>query len=245
MTDSSDDRGEHATAGATPRPSPGFGGAVPTTNLDLLLATAVALGLPPAAAWLFDQTGGALASLALYYGVCCLGLVRWRKGTLDYRRPSPWPWAIFLPSLLLPLASAAINAGALPDSGGAPLGVALTLLVWAPLNAAAEQCSWFYVLDAWRNRWPGVRRRLLATAVGVILLLLLVGLIHALFWAKVLPVTEPTPLTRFAIPLNIVLTGAYGLLYYRSRSMWPVFVVHLLVDAQLVLLAHYSILPDL
>jgi len=222
-----------------------FGGDFKATNLDLVLVSAVALGLPPAAAWLFDRTGGARASLVLYYGVCCLALVRWRKGTLDYHQPSHWPWAIFLPSLLLPLASATINAGALPDTGGPPHGVALTLLVWAPLNAAAEQCSWFYVLDAWRNRWPEGRRRLLATTVGALLLLLLVGLIHALFWARVLPLAEATPLRRFAIPLNAVLTLAYGLLYYRSRSMWPVFVLHLLVNAQLVLIARYSILPDL
>ena len=230
---------------AAPTPDTSFGGNAPTTNLDLLLATVVAVGLPPLAAWLFDRSGGALVPLILYYGVCCVALVRWRKGALDYRRPARWPWAIFLPSLLLPLASAGINLGALPDTGGAPLGVALTLLLWAPLNAALEQCSWFYVLDAWRNRWAGGARRAAGTALGVALLLALVGLIHALFWARFLPLAEATPLTRFAIPLNVVLTVAYGALYYRSRSMWPVFVVHLLVNAQLVLIARCSMLPDL
>lgn len=222
-----------------------FGGNRPTANLDLAVATLVAFGLPLAAAWLFERTGGALASLALYYLVCGVALVRWRKGTLDYRWPAHWPWAIFLPSLLLPLASAAINLGALPDTGGNPLGVAATLLGWATLNGAAEQLSWFYVLNAWRNRWPTGWRRTLGLAVGVALLLVLVGLIHFLFWARFLPLAEATPLSRFAIPLNVVLTAAYAALYYRSQSLWPVFVVHTLVDAQLVLIARYSILPDL
>lgn len=222
-----------------------FGGDFAATNLDLALALAVALGLPPAVAWLFDRAGGAAASLVLYYAVCGVGLVRWRKGTLDYRRPTGWPWAFFLPSLLLPLASAAINREALPDAGAPPAGLWLTLLVWAPLNAATEQLSWFYVLDAWRNRWRRGVARKVGLAVGVASLVALVALIHALFWARFLPLTEPTPLTRFAIPLNLLLTAAYAALYYRARSLWPVFVVHLLVDAQLVLLANYSILPFL
>ena len=74
------------------------------------------------------------------------------------------------------------------------------------LNAAFEQLSWFYVLDAWRDRWRDGPRRWVG--LGVLLLLVLAGLIHALFWAKFLPIAEPTELTRFSIPLNLVLTGA-------------------------------------
>src|SRR6266498_1663710 len=52
------------------RAAAAFGGDVRTTNLDLLLATTIALGLPFACAWLWERTGGATASLALYYLVC-------------------------------------------------------------------------------------------------------------------------------------------------------------------------------
>jgi hypothetical protein len=45
------------------------------TNLDLVLATIIALGLPFACQWLFAHTGGAVASLLLYYGVCCVAVV--------------------------------------------------------------------------------------------------------------------------------------------------------------------------
>jgi membrane protease YdiL (CAAX protease family) len=101
------------------------------------------------------------------------------------------------------------------------------------------------VLDGWRNRWPGGPWRRLGLAVGIGLLLALVGLIHVLFWSRFLPAARPTRWSWLSIPLNFLLTAAYVLLYYRSRSMWPVFWVHLLADLQLVLLAHYSIVPDL
>jgi hypothetical protein len=215
-------------------------------NADLALAAVVALGLPPAAAWLLHATGGAAAGLVLYYVVCCLWLVRWRRGDLGYRWPAGWPWGLFLPALAIPLASAALNRGALPDAGGASLGVAVTLLLWAPANAALEQLSWFYVFDAWRLRWSAGLARWVGLAVGLALTLALVGLIHAVFWARFLPVAEGgagSPL--LGIGLNVLLLAAYLGLWLRSRSVWPVFVLHLAVDAQLVLLARYSILPDL
>lgn len=215
-------------------------------DLDLVLAAVIGIGLPFAAAWLWTWTGGALASLLLYYGLCLL-LVRWRRGTLDYHWPARWPWPIFLPSLLLPLAITVINLGALPDQGASLVAVLLTLVVWGGLNAVCEQLLWFYVLDSWWLRWRGRQSplRWLGLGIGVLLLLVLVGLIHALFWARFLPVAEPTALTRFSIPLNLILTGAYYWLYRRSGSMWPVFVLHFLVDAQLVWIAHYSLLPAL
>jgi hypothetical protein len=215
------------------------------TGLDLVLAAGVAIGLPVAAARLLDRTGGAAAGLALYYGVCCLALVRWRRGRLGYRWPGRWPWAAFLAALAVPLASAAANRGTLPDIDGAPLGVALTLLLWAPANAALEQLSWFYVFDAWRLRWPAGGRRWAGLAVGTLLMLVLVGLIHGLFWARVLPVADERAGPPVGIALNALLLAAYVALWLRSRSLWPVFFVHLAADAQLVLIARYSILPHL
>jgi hypothetical protein len=221
-----------------------FGGDVPATNLDLGLATVIALGLPFAAAWLFERTGGALLGLLLYYGVCW-AVPRWRKGTWDYRWPARWPWPLFGTSLLVPLAIAAINWGALPRQDAPAMGFLVTFCLWAPLNAATEQLSWQYVLDSWRNRWPQGAWRRLGLVVGVALLLVLVGMIHVLFWSRFLPAAQPTRWSWLGIPLNLVLTATYVLLYYRARSMWPVFWVHLLADLQLVLLAHYSIVPDL
>ncbi len=222
-----------------------FGGDFDSTNLDLLLAVVIALGLPFAAAQLFTLTGGAATSLILYYGVCSLLVVRWRKGTLDYRWPRPWPWKWFLLCLPVPLALAVTNWGTPPAGNASTAGFLITLIGWSLLNGALEHLSWFYVLDAWRNRWRAGTLRWVGLTVGVLLLLAFVALIHALFWLLFLPTAKPSAWSWAAVPLNMLLLGTYTLLYYRSRSMWPVFVVHALADIQLVALAYYSILPAL
>ena len=222
-----------------------FGGDVPMRNLDLLLASVVAVGLPPLAAWLFGVTGGAFASLILYYGIACVLLVLWRKGTLDYRQPTRWPWASFAAGLALVAIITATNWDAYPDYGATRIGLLLTALIWAPLNGAMEQLSWQYVLDAWRNRWPAGWPRWLGLAIGIILMVTLVTLIHVLFWSLFLPAKRAGGIVWLTPVLNTLLTGVYVLLYLQSRSMWPTFVIHTLVDLQLVLLANYSIVPHL
>lgn len=224
---------------------PAFGGDVRTTNLDLVLAILVALGLPLLCAELFRLTGGALAPLYVYYVLACVILVLWRKGTLDYRRPNRWPWLLFVGGLLVFGAITANNWSAYPDYAAAPLGLALTVLIWAPLNGAMEQLSWIYLLDAWRNRWSAGWQRGVGLLVGWLLIFTLVALIHILFWTLFLPAKLPSELWWIDQILNVALTVVYVLLYDRSRSMWPTFIVHTLVDLQLVLLANYSILPSL
>jgi hypothetical protein len=234
------------TAGSRPTVSSAiFGGDFHATNLDLLVASLIALGLPFATSWLYTATGGATASLILYYVVCCVIVVLWRKRTLDYQRPARWPWLLLGLSLLLPLANAALNWGTLPNAHAPLWGLLVTALVWAPMNAALEQLSWFYVFDAWRNRWRAGNLRWIGLAIGALLLVTLVALIHILFWSKFLPVATNAPLGFLTPILNLVLTAAYGALYYTSRSMWPVFIIHYLVDLQLVLIGHYSIIPYL
>jgi hypothetical protein len=113
-----------------------FGGDFRATNLDLLLASLIALGLPLATSWLYTATGGATASLILYYVVCCVVIVLWRKRTLDYQWPARWPWLLFGLSLLLPLANAALNWGTLPNAHAPLWGLLVTaLLVTALLDA--------------------------------------------------------------------------------------------------------------
>lgn len=234
-----------AADAATVRARGGFGGDVQTTNLDLALAALVALGLPALCAALLGVTGGALAGLYVYYVLACVVLVIWRKGSLDYARPARWPWPTFGVGVLLAIAITANNWRAYPDYGASALGLALTALIWAPLNGALEQLSWVYVLDAWRNRWPGGWQRRAGLVVGWLLILTFVALIHIQFWALFLPAKLPSTLWWLDQLLTTVLTVVYVVLYDRARSMWPTFIVHTLVDLQLVLLANYSILPSL
>jgi hypothetical protein len=222
-----------------------FGGDFRATNLDLVVASVIALGLPFATTWLYSVTGGATASLILYYVVCCVIVVLWRKRTLDYRRPARWPWLLLGLSLLLPLANAALNWGTLPNAHAPLWGLLVTALIWAPMNAALEQLSWFYVFDAWRNRWRVGNLRWVGLVVGALLLVTLVALIHIFFWSRFLPVATNARFGFLTPVLNLILTVAYGALYYTSRSMWPVFIIHFLVDLQLVLIGNYSIVPYL
>lgn len=229
-----------AVSGA--RKAPGF--LFRSTNLDLVLATLIALGLPFVAATLFKSTGHAIWSLLLYYGVCCVGVVWWRKGTLDYQRPRHWPWVLFAIGILISLGIAAVNFGHMPDTQAPLLGFLLTLIIWVPLNSSMEQLSWFYVLDAWRNRWTKGAGRWIGLVVGILLCLALIGAIHALFWLLFLP--SPTiSYTWVVIVLNLLQAVAMGVLYYKSGSMWMTMGVHIISDLQLVLLAHYTLLPHL
>jgi hypothetical protein len=236
---------ETRTAEHRDQTDPVFGGDFMPTNLDLALSAVIALGLPFACVWLLDLTGGVLAPLYLYYVIACVLIVRWRKGTLDYRRPARWPWALFGVGLVLATLITLNNWGNYPDYGATPLGLGLTVLIWAPLNGFMEQLIWLYPLDAWRNRWRSGRLRWVGFVIGGVLFLALITLIHVVFWVRFLPLTEPHALAWASPVLNTFLALSYAALYYRARSFWPTFVIHTLVDLQLVLLPNYSILPDL
>ena len=210
---------------------------------DRWLALLVAIGLPVAAAGLLAQTGGALASLVLYYGVVSVALPLWRRGSLGYHRPVRWPWLAFLGSLLIPVAQLVLGLQAGWPGWPPGAGPWLTLLLWAPLNGALEHLGWFFVLDAWRAGWTGRRSRVVGTAIGWALLLVLVGGVHALFWASVLPIGDGVAAVR--IGLNALALLAYVILRDRSYSQWPVFVLHTAIDVQLVIVAGYAIVPDL
>jgi hypothetical protein len=236
----------HAIAAEQSSPSGApFGGDIASTNADLWLSALVALGLPFACAGLFALTGGALAPLYLYYVIACIVIVRWRKGSLDYGRPARWPWAFFGAGLALTALITWNNWGNFPDYGATPLGLALTAIIWAPLNGFLEQLIWLYPLDAWRNRWRSGRLRWLGRIIGGGLYVILITLIHVVFWTRFLPVAGAHPFAWVSPILNTFLAVIYAALYYQARSFWPTFVIHTLVDLQLVLLANYSIVGDL
>ncbi|MBP1468768.1 hypothetical protein EYB53_023865 [Candidatus Chloroploca sp. M-50] len=222
-----------------------FGGDTPTTNLDLILALLIAFGLPWLTLGVLHWTGGALTSLFIYYVVCGVLLYRWRLGSLDYDRPTRWPWAMFLLGVLLAGAITFRNWNAFADAGAPWWGIWLTAVIWGGVNAALEQFSWLYVLIAWRNRWATGWQQKLGLIIGSFLLLTLVTLIHIIFWAEVLPEARQTGATWLTVPLNTLLTLTYVVMYFQARSFWPTFLVHFLVDLQIVILARYSIVPYL
>jgi len=216
------------------------------TNLDVIIALLVAFGLPLVCGALYPVTG-ALVPLGLYYGVCCVGLVKWRRGTLEYRRPRTWALPVFLTMLVLQSIQQALGLLFLPPHAYPDLGgVLLTLFLWAPLNAVMEQLIWIYCFDAFATRFSEGTKKLVFTVIGVILMLLLVGLIHAFFWTQFTPSVTPTfPFSIVFFVLQFIITPLYILLYRRTQSMIPLALIHIISDIALVLGPGFSILPFL
>jgi predicted Abi (CAAX) family protease len=80
----------------------------------------------------------------------------------------------------------------------------------------------------------------------MLMAVIFVGLIHVLFWSRFLPSFESiTPWSQIFLIAQFLITPGYLLLYRRTGSMWPVFAIHIIADAVLVLGAMYSIWPAL
>jgi hypothetical protein len=176
----------------------------------------------------------------------CYALVYWRKGSLEYRRPSGRARLLFVSLLVVQLVAQACGLLTIAFFGDPLFGVALTLYIWVPINAFSEQRIWVYIFDAVETRWTERRKRLLGGIVGVLLTLTFVGLIHALFWGKFLPgFSSISPWSEIFFASQFVITLGYLMLYRRTGSMRPLFYIHIIADITLVLGAQYSIIPSL
>lgn len=217
-----------------------------STNLDLALAVIATVGLPILCGKLYDSTG-ALIPMAVYYGVFCFGIVKWRKGTLDYRWPakllSPLFIGLGIIQLLIFYSSSKIVISA---EEFALKGLILTLLIWAPINAFAEQLLWIYIYDAFANRFEGKTLKILFSGLGIICYWGMIALIHILFWAKFLMKFHPAaPYWQIFMGLQYPLTIGYLIIYRRTKSMYPIALLHLFQDVTGVVAAGYSLGPYL
>ncbi|MDD1756622.1 MAG: CPBP family glutamic-type intramembrane protease [Methanomassiliicoccales archaeon] len=214
-------------------------------NLDLALALVATFLLPVACMLLLDWSG-ALIPLILYYGVFCFALVYFRKGSLEYYRPMSWVLPLFLFLLLIQALTQVAGALTIIPSNDELVGVLLTLLIWVPLNAFTEQLLWVYIFDSFETRWTERKKRLVGGVIGILLTLVFVGMIHALFWGSFLPSFESVaPWSYIFFATQFIITPGYLFLYRRSGSMWPIFAIHIVADATLVITAQYSIIPNL
>ncbi|MEZ4832217.1 MAG: hypothetical protein R2873_09485 [Caldilineaceae bacterium] len=125
-----------------------------------------------------------------------------------------------------------------------PLGVLLTALIWAPLNASTEQLLWIYIFDAW-DLYPE-RTKIAYRAIGLLFFSAFVGLIHALFWVKFLHTVESSVLFGVIFVALTSLSGYIHIIVWRqSRQMVFTFIPHLLLNLAPLFWTHYSILPYL
>jgi len=214
--------------------------------LDLILALISAFILPLICMFLFNLTG-ALIPLIIYYLVFCIGLVKWRKGSLEYSKPLRFFTPLFIGLLVFETARVFISMIVYSFTLDLELsGFLLTLFIWAPINAFMEQLIWIYVYDSFANYYSEGKKRTIFVILGWIIYFSFIGLIHVLFWARFLFESE------FLIPWSIILilsqfviAAGYLLVYKQSKSMVPVFILHLIVDVAAVILTGYSIISSL
>ena len=224
------------------------------TYLDLVLATLAAIGLPFAAAFLFNATG-ALIPLLLYYGVFCWAIVRWRRGAIGYeidrgeirKQFASYVSSIFVILLILQLILIGfefITFQRVSDFN--LLGFIITLVIWAPVNAFSEQLIWIYTFDSYAEFFKEGPRRKLMIAIGSILYITLISLIHVLFWILVLPEGQYVfPFSELFVPIQTLISIGYIFLYRKAKSMWPLGIIHVLINVTAIALSGYSILPIL
>jgi hypothetical protein len=183
--------------------------------------------------------------MLVYYGLAW-GLVKWRRGAVGYRNafPARPPLAFFLNigviavglvcAYLSPLISPTVNR----------LGMLVTALLWAPLNAATEQILWIYIFEAW-DLYPN-RLNMAFRLVGLVLFATFVGLIHTGFWVKFLNTVDSGTLLGVLFVILTSLSGFLPIIVWRkSRQMIFTFIPHLLLNLIPIIWTHYSIVPFL
>ena len=224
------------------------------TRLDLLLAVVAAILMPLVVGYLFDITG-ALIPLLIYYGVFAALIVKWRKGSLNYEIQkgnlkaqfrsylTPLFIVLFLLQGIVVISSwfTLVRTGFVD-----PIGWILTLVIWAPINAFAEQLIWLYTFDSFAEYYKEGRNKSIMVFIGGGLYITLIGIIHALFWGKFLLESNYVFLfTEVFFIIQFIMPIGYIFLYRRTGSMWPIGIIHVFLNFTGVLISGYSIIPYL
>ena len=224
------------------------------TPLDLFLATLAAVGLPIIAGYLFTATG-ALIPLILYYGVFCVAVVKWRRGSIGYelnrgelhKQFVSYVSSIFVILLILQLVLVGFEFLTFQQvSDFNILGFILTLGIWVPVNAFSEQLIWIYTFDSYAEFFKEGAKRKVMIVFGGLLYLTLISLIHLVFWILFLPEGQSIfPFNVLFVPIQTVIAIGYIFLYRQAKSMWPLGIIHILINITSIALSGYSMLPFL
>lgn len=213
-------------------------------KLDLYLAVLVAFLLPLFAGLLYGLTG-ALLPMLLYYGLAW-GIVKWRRKSSGYFNLFPKRITAYfyvnLGVILTSLICAYLARNQFTSNNS--IGILITALIWAPLNASSEQLLWIYLFESW-DLYPA-KPRPVYRLVGLVLFAAFVGLIHTMFWAKFLETVDPKQLFGIAFILLTTVSGFLHLVVWRkSNQMTLTFIPHFLLNVVPIFWTNYSILPYL
>ena len=216
-------------------------------NTDLIIALIATFGMPLILGLLYDLTG-ALIPMLIYYVLFCVIVVMWRKKSLEYHIPKNWAIKYFLIFVGVQIVTQIFAAILIKVSYDPLIGILLTVLIWAPINAFMEQILWIYVFDSIAFRFPQdePKKKIIGIILGIILTFTLVGVIHVVYWPKFLMEIEIIrPWFQLFMAFQFLSTTGYIVMYKKTKSMLPSAILHLIIDVSAVLIAQYSIIPYL
>jgi uncharacterized membrane protein len=218
-------------------------------TLDLALSILLALLFPFLAQFLYTVTG-ALIPLLIYYGIAW-GVSKWRRGSTGYfnefTKKYPRSFFINVGVIILSLIFAFL---AQIVSSSTVIGILLTALIWAPINALSEQLLWIYIFEAWDLYIPWTKenkkKNWIYRIIGLIFFSVFVGMIHTLFWMNFLHTVDSNMFFGILFILMTSLSGYIHLWVWReSNQMVFTFIPHFLLNLIPLFWTGYSILPYL
>ena len=129
------------------------------------------------------------------------------------------------------------------------IGILLTAVLWATINASSEQLLWIYIFEAWdlSGTFRNIRHgKLINRAIGLILFTAFVGLIHVMFWVNFLHTVDSTQLVGVFFVIITTVSGYLHLVVWRKSSqMVFTFIPHFMLNLIPLIWTGYSILPYL
>ena len=218
--------------------------------IDLVLSAVIGIFYPFLAQILYLKTG-ALIPMIIYY-VLAWSLPLLRRKSTGYNKNSlkKPPLAFFLNVGIILICLVFAYLARITQSPVLFIGVLLTGLIWAPINASSEQLLWIYIYEAWDLYQPdsqeNVKKKWLFRIIGLLLFTTFVGMIHTMFWVNFLHTVDSANV--FGI-IFVILTSLSGFMHIivwkKSKNMLFTFIPHLLLNFVPLLWTGYSILPYL
>ena len=220
------------------------------TPFDLGLSTVIAVIFPLVAQFLYLGTG-ALIPMLIYYGLAW-GLSKWRRGSTGYFNAfkDKRPIAFFINLAVILLSITCAYSARIVDPEFNMVGIILTALIWAPINAASEQILWIYIFEAW-DLYPSwteenKKKAWAYRIIGLLLFSTFVGMIHTMFWVQFLHTVNSKIIIGTIFVLLTTVSGFLHLLVWRkSNQMILTFIPHFLLNLIPLLWTGYSIIPYL
>ncbi len=218
--------------------------------IDLVFSAVIAISLPFLSQMLYTNTG-ALIPMLSYYGIAWM-LVKWRRGSSGYFNKSKEkpPISFFINLGVIGVSLIFAYFARIKTENPQLIGVILTGLIWATVNAASEQLLWIYIYESWdlyfSRSLENKTKRVIFQIIGLLLFTVFVGLIHTMFWVNFLHTVDASTIFGVIFVLLTTISGFLHLVVWRqSNQMIFTFIPHFLLNLLPLFWTGFSIIPYL